>query len=277
MSKKKVISFSGGRTSAYLVNLMRDDPNARFVFMDTGAEHPATYEFVRNVVKHFGIELTCLRVDVNPELGKGNGYKVVSIDDIRQDLEPWRAMIQKYGVPYVGGAFCTDRMKLGPFTKFCNDAFGKGNFETWLGIRADEPNRLSPKPGIRFLAEISDFEKRDILNWWKTQDFDLGIDEWNGNCVFCMKKSDLKLAAAQRDNPAAYLEFVDMLHGESVRVGDKAGSVYQMYRKKRSLEQLIATFDGLTGDEIKERIRGAKMLDSGSCSESCEVFSCSIE
>lgn len=103
MSKKKVISFSGGRTSAYLVNLMRDDPNARFVFMDTGAEHPATYEFVRNVVKHFGIELTCLRVDVNPELGKGNGYKVVSIDDIRQDLEPWRAMIQKYGVPYVGG------------------------------------------------------------------------------------------------------------------------------------------------------------------------------
>lgn len=277
MSKNKVISFSGGRTSAYLVNIMRDDPDARFVFMDTGAEHHATYEFVRNVVKHFGIELTCLRVDVNPELGKGNGYKVVSIDDIRQDLKPWAAMIEKYGVPYVGGAFCTDRMKLGPFTKYCNDAFGKGNFETWLGIRADEPNRLSPKPGIRFLAEISDFEKRDILNWWKTQDFDLGIDEWSGNCVFCMKKSDLKLAAAQRDNPAAYLEFVDMLHGESVRVGDKAGSASQMYRKKRSLEQLIATFDGLTGDEIKERIRGAKMMDTGSCSESCEVFSCSIE
>lgn len=277
MSKKKVISFSGGRTSAYLVNLMRDDPDARFVFMDTGAEHPATYEFVRNVVKHFGIELTCLRVDVNPELGKGNGYKVISIDDIRQDLKPWAAMIEKYGVPYVGGAFCTDRMKLGPFTKYCNDEFGKGNFETWLGIRADEPNRLTPKHGIRFLAEISDFEKRDILNWWSSQDFDLGIDEWNGNCVFCMKKSDLKLAAAQRDNPSAYLEFVDMLHGDRVRVGDKAGSTSQMYRKKRSLEQLIATFDGFTGEEIKERTRGARMMDSGSCSESCEVFSCSIE
>lgn len=273
---KKVISFSGGRTSAYLVALMRNDPDARFVFMDTGAEHPATYDFVRNVAINFGIDLVCLRVDVNPELGKGNGYKIVKIDGIGPDLAPWKAMIEKYGVPYVGGAFCTDRMKLVPFTKYCNDTFGKGNFETWLGIRADEPNRLSPKQGIRYLAEISDFEKIDVLQWWKSQEFDLGIDEWNGNCVFCMKKSDLKLAAAQRDNPGAYFDFIEMIHGDSVRVGERTGDASQMYRKKRSLEQLIAAFDGLTGGEIKERIRGAKMLDSGSCSESCEVFSCAI-
>ena len=277
MGKQVVVSFSGGRTSAYLVWLTKHlGMNAKYVFMDTGAEHPKTYEFVRNVARYFGVEVTCLRVDVNPELGKGNGYSVISIDDIQQDLKPWQKMMEKYGVPYYGGAFCTDRMKLVPFKKYCDDTFGKGNYETWLGIRADEPNRLSQKDGIRYLAEISDFEKQDVLDWWSEQDFDLNLDEWLGNCVFCMKKSDLKLAAAQRDEPGMYLEFLDAINGVSVRTGDKAGSVDSMYRRKRNLEQVVAMFDGSTGAEIKSRLRGAKMMDTGSCSESCEVFSCAI-
>ena len=277
MDKQVVVSFSGGRTSAYLVWLTKNlGMNAKYVFMDTGAEHPKTYEFVRNVARYFGVDVTCLRVDVNPELGKGNGYKIVSLDEINQDLYPWRKMMEKYGVPYYGGAFCTDRMKLVPFKKYCDDTFGKGNYETWLGIRADEPNRLSHKDGIRYLAEISDFEKQDVLDWWSEQDFDLNLDEWLGNCVFCMKKSDLKLAAAQRDEPGMYLEFLDAINGKLVRTGEKAGSVDSMYRRKRSLEQVVAMFDGSTGAEIKSRLRGAKMMDTGSCSESCEVFSCAI-
>lgn len=279
---KHVVSFSGGRTSAYLVHLMQqkkkvDGWDVSYLFMDTGAEHPNTYDFVRNVSKHFGVEITCLRVDINPELGKGNSYNVVSIDEIRQDLHPWKDMINKYGVPYYGGAFCTDRMKLGPFTKYCNDNFGKGNYTTWLGIRADEPKRLSEKHGIRFLAEISDFDKMDVLEWWSGQEFDLGIEEWNGNCVFCMKKSDLKLADAQRDNPGHYIEFLEALDGDDVRTGDNAGSKDSMYRKKRSLQQVVAMFDGSTGSEIKSRIRGAKMTEAGSCSESCEVFNFQID
>ncbi len=282
MSEKvKVVSFSGGRTSAYLVWLMektkRPGEVVVYLFMDTGAEHPKTYEFVRNVVKHFGIDLVCLRVDINPELGKGNGYKVVSIDEIGPDLSPWSEMMKKYGVPYYGGAFCTDRMKLVPFKKYCDDAFGKGNYETWLGIRADEPNRLAKKDGIRYLAEISDFEKQDVLDWWSEQDFDLNLDEWLGNCVFCMKKSDLKLAAAQRDEPWMYIDFIECITSSNVRTGLKAGSASSMYRKKRSLQQVISMFDSSTGDEIKLRIRGGKMVDSGSCSESCEVFACGTQ
>ena len=273
---QKVVSFSGGRTSAYLVWLMEKTKKAGekivYIFMDTGAEHQKTYDFVRAVAKHFAVEIICLRVYVNPELGKANGYTVVSIDEIGPDLKPWSDMVKKYGVPYFGGAFCTDRMKLGPFTKYCNEHFGKGNYEAWLGIRADEPRRLLKKDGIRYLAEISDFDKQDVLDWWGEQDFDLGIDEWLGNCVFCMKKSDLKLAAAQRDEPASYIEFLECINSNEVRVGEKAGSASSMYRRKRSLQQVIATFDCSTGMEIKSRLRGAKMMDSGSCSESCEVF-----
>ena len=278
---KKVVSFSGGRTSAYLVieaiELFGIE-NVDVVSMDTGAEHPMTYEFIRKfhdyILDSYDLEITYLRTNFEAPLGQGNGYHVLSVDKIKPDLKPFKYMIKKYGTPYIGGMFCTDRMKLVPFTKYCNEKYGRGNYETWLGIRADEPKRLTPKKGIRYLAEISDFEKEDILEFWSEMPFDLGINEWLGNCVFCPKKSNLKLAAAQRDEPELYHDFLSMIYSDSVRHDDKTGHWSQMYRGKKSLEQVIGMFDGSTGDEIKARIRGTKSTDTGSCSESCEVFVC---
>ena len=173
------------------------------------------------------------------------------------------------------------------------------------------------KSGVRYLAELGEVEKQDVLDFWSNMPFDLGIDEWNGNCVFCPKKSDLKLAAAYRDNPEEYIEFLDAIGAEDVRKVvtrtqefiDSTGFYFyperfynrswgfrkkviaynaeryeiaakiaskRMYRGKKSLEQVVAMFDGSTGDEIKVRIRGAKMNDTGSCSESCEVFNCDL-
>lgn len=161
-----VVSFSGGRTSAYLVHLMEEQRkagnNVCYIFMDTGCEHPLTYRFIREVLKFWGIPLTVLQVDINPELGQPNGYTEWEPKDIQTRmpvLKPFMDMVKKYGTPYIGGAFCTDRLKLTPFTKYCDDHFGRGNYITWLGIRADEPRRLKPKPGVRYLAELSDFDK----------------------------------------------------------------------------------------------------------------------
>lgn len=325
---KKVVSFSGGRTSAYLCKAMIDKfgrENVDFIYMDTGGEHPNTYEFIRNVNKHFDLNLTCLRGDFSRPIGKGVGYNIVSIDDIGPDLAPFKGMISKYGVPYIGGAFCTDRMKLKPYKKYCDDTYESKNYETWLGIRADEPARVfgsklykslkeiialddedlikmystnhidreeffvmeecvevelfneicrRKTSGIRYMAEISELKKEDVLDFWSKMPFDLDIPEQLGNCVFCPKKSNLKLAAAQRDEPELYHEFLEMLYSDEVRHDDKTGHWSQMYRGKQSLEQVVAMFDGSTGDEIKSRIRGAKMTVTGSCSESCEVFVC---
>ena len=274
---KKVVSFSGGRTSAYLCKLMIEGfgrENVDFVYMDTGAEHPKTYEFIRNVNAEFKLNLVCLRIEFSDTLGVGNSYNEVSIDNIKYDLNPFSEMMIKYGSPYIGGMFCTDRMKLTSFKKYCDNAYGKNNYETWLGIRSDEPNRLTSKKGIRYMAEITDAEKGDVLDFWSEMPFDLEIPEWLGNCVFCPKKSNLKLAAAQRDEPELYLQWLDMLYSDTVRVDDKTGHWSKMYRGNQSLEQLIATFDGSTGDEIKGRIRGSKSTETGSCSESCEVFVC---
>lgn len=251
-----VVSFSGGRTSAYLAHLMRQrDPDTRFVFMDTGAEHPKTYDFIRDAVKHWGIDLVCLRVVVNPELGKGNGYEIVSLDDIGPDLTPWIGMLKKYGTPYVGGEFCTDRMKLGPFRKYCDEHIGRKAYWTWIGIRADEPKRLTSKLRTSYLAEISDFGKQDVLDWWRQQPFDLQIPEHLGNCVFCIKKSIQKIALAAKDEPELAKQFWDILTADDVRaVESRCGTDLVMYRGKNTFDGIIQMFSGDTRDELASRM-----------------------
>ncbi|MDU4943855.1 MAG: phosphoadenosine phosphosulfate reductase family protein [Mixta calida] len=264
---KNVVSLSGGRTSAYLAHIMKEqDPDTEFIFMDTGAEHPKTYEFIRNIVKHWKIRLTCLRVVPNPEMNKPSTYEILSIDQIGPDLEPWKRMLSKYGHPYVGGAFCTDRMKTVPFIKYCDEHFGRGNYTTWLGMRIDEPKRTSPKPGIRYLAEISDFEKQDVIEWWQEQPFDLEIQEHLGNCVFCIKKSLQKVALATKDEPELATQFIQTLQSFDVKP-DKV-----MYRSNNSLEQVIALFSDTGRDELASRMTSMRQYDTGSCSESCEAF-----
>ncbi|WPJ20671.1 phosphoadenosine phosphosulfate reductase [Acinetobacter phage vB_AbaM_AB4P2] len=269
MDMNQVISFSGGRTSAFMtLEVLKIHPEAEVIFMDTGAEHPKTYEFIRNFARHFNVAVTCLRVVPNHEMRKASTYEQLTVDEIGPDLEPWRRMLRKYGHPYVGGAFCTDRMKAVPFTKYCNEKYGKGNYERWLGIRSDEPNRLKNRgDGFHYLADISDFEKQDILDWWSMQQFDLGIQEHLGNCVFCIKKSLQKVALAAKDEPELAAEFWKMIQDEDKK-SDKI-----MYRSNRSLGDVIALFNDVSRDELASRMTSMRQYDTGSCSESCEAFS----
>lgn len=143
-----VVSFSGGRTSAYLVHLLEKRRTKahsallHHIFMDTGAEHPKTYEFIRNVINLWNIPVTLLRVVINPIHRKASTYAEMTQGQLKPDLGPYRDMLKKYGTPYIGGARCTDRMKSVPYTKYCQENFGKKGFNTWLGIRFDEPARL---------------------------------------------------------------------------------------------------------------------------------------
>lgn len=275
---KKVVSFSGGRTSAYLCKLMIEKfgrENVDFIFMDTGAEHPKTYEFIKNVNGFLGLNLTCLRGDFNQDIGVGHSYIVVDIESLKCDFGPFTEMVKKYGTPTVVSGWCTSRMKQEVHDKYCNDKYGKNEYQTWLGIRADEPKRLGNignSDKVKYMAEISDAEKEDVLGYWSEQDFDLNLPEWLGNCVFCFKKSNLKLASAAIDEPELLKQWLAMVENATERGEQARKSRHVMYRKKQTLQQVIATFDGSTGVEIKARIRGGKMIDTNSCSESCEVF-----
>ena len=252
---KHVVSFSGGRTSAYLVYLMEQKRinegwDVEYVFIDTGAEHPKTYDFVRNVAEHFDINLTVLKAKVHPEKGKGNSWQEITLDEMGWDLSTIKAHMAKYGNFTINRPNCTDRLKSVVSDKWRNDKFGKGNFATLLGIRADEQHRIrftdetvdlfdkkhkrNPQ-NIKYLANISSAAKADILEFWSNMPFDLELPEHLGNCVFCIKKSDAKLALAARDEPELYKEWSEALEGEHVRLmpADKYG-IGKAYRKWRT-------------------------------------------
>ena len=68
---KQIVSFSGGRQARSLCSLIKKlHPDAVFVFMDTGAEHPATYDFIRQCNDYFGLNLVCLRTVVSDKWRK---------------------------------------------------------------------------------------------------------------------------------------------------------------------------------------------------------------
>jgi 3'-phosphoadenosine 5'-phosphosulfate sulfotransferase (PAPS reductase)/FAD synthetase len=292
-SKVQVVSFSGGRTSAYMVYLIEQmrktgewTAPTEYIFMDTGAGHPETYEFIKKCVEHFGIELTCLRSSIPKEHGQGPTYKIVSIDDVGQDLTMFLEFMAKYGNPTINRPVCTDKLKTVPSTKYLNEKHGRGNYVRWLGMRADEPNRLKEvdllqmqlfestrKRAYYYLAEISEFTKEDVLDFWEQMPFDLQIEEHLGNCVFCIKKGASKVALAQRDEPEMFDQWNAAINHESVRLmnADKFG-IGHIYRNWLSPEQLIAQFSELTNEELRERIYKEKKFDTGSCSESCEGF-----
>lgn len=57
MKNNLVISFSGGRTSAYMTKYLLDNYAEKYnfyvVFANTGQEHEKTLEFINNCDKHF--------------------------------------------------------------------------------------------------------------------------------------------------------------------------------------------------------------------------------
>ncbi len=276
---KKVVSFSGGRTSAYLCKVMIDTygrDNVDFIYMDTGAEHPKTYEFIKNVNEFFGLELVCLRGNFDSPLGTGATFEVVSVDSIGCDLAPFKSYARKYGTPTVAGANCTSRMKEETHDKYCNEKYGKKGYETWIGIRADEPRRLKgvgKRIDLRYMAEITDAEKPDVLAFWAKQSFDLEIEEHLGNCVFCVKKGANKIALAAREEPELYSQFLGLIDEANDREDlTKKPPKEVMYRNLQTITGIVDVYKDYSINEIRQTIRGMKSLDTGSCSESCEVF-----
>lgn len=125
----------------------------------------------------------------------------------------------------------------------------------------------------RFMAEIMDDEKQDVLDWWNRQPFDLGIPEHLGNCVFCIKKGINKVALAMRDEPEMLSKFREAIMSPDVRVVERHQQENKiMYRKGNSLDSIEEAYSSLTRDEIAATMRGGGGEEPGSCTESCEAF-----
>lgn len=270
------VSFSGGRTSAYmsiwLKENMADRYDMRFVFANTGWEHPDTLRFVNEVDRRYGLGLAWVEAVPRRELGKSTGHRVVTFETASRNGQPFEAVCAAYGLPNMTFQLCNRELKLNTMKSYAQEVLGwkTGSYETAVGIRLDEMRRVKAETAKRerILYPLIDMEpvrKEDVIAFFEDFDWDLRIPEHQGNCIGCFKKSDKKLLTLYREN-AANFDFPIKLDQLYRNVGpNNVPGPRRMYRGHRSAPDLVAEFAQTTADY-------RPTVHDGGCSESCELY-----
>lgn len=208
-SSRLLVSFSGGRTSAFMamwIKLNWSDRDLCFVFANTGKEMPQTLDFVNECDKRWDLGVHWIEYDPQEEWGKKNWYKILDYDTASRNGEPFEKFIAKERIPNAAYPNCSGRLKQYPIHNFVKDAVGWDDYETAIGIRADEVQRInwqSAKENGYVYPLATDYRvSKDYINkWWSNQPFDLELKDYEGNCDFCWKKSKRKLMTMALEHP----------------------------------------------------------------------------
>ena len=177
------ISFSGGRSSGYMLyhilkahNFSLPD-DIQVIFANTGKERPETLEFVHRCEVEWKVNIVWVE---------------------------WDPVAR----------FCTKTLKVWPIEAYCRHELGWKKWSKVLGFRGDETRRViraddckevgtKATTGLQAMYPMweSKVSKEDVLAFWREQPFDLGIEDWQGNCDACFLKSRKKIMRIARLDP----------------------------------------------------------------------------
>lgn len=213
------ISFSGGRTSGYMLWRVLQSNNGlpegvEVCFANTGKEDEATLRFVRDCAERWGVPIRWVEYR-NDE----KGYALVDFETASRNGEPFEAIIRKRSyLPNPVTRFCTVELKIMAMHKHLA-SLGWKHGEGWdqmIGIRADEPSRVAkirarPSPEtsketmVMPLAEAG-VTREEVGAFWCSQPFDLGLSNnkgvtMHGNCDLCFLKGAQQVLSLIRERP----------------------------------------------------------------------------
>jgi 3'-phosphoadenosine 5'-phosphosulfate sulfotransferase (PAPS reductase)/FAD synthetase len=202
-----VISFSGGRTSAYMLwrvlqsnNGLPDD--AVVCFANTGKEEDATLQFVHNCETNWNVPIVWLEFTaIKPK------FRIVDFQTASRAGEPFEQLIKsKKYLPNSVMRFCTTELKVLAIDRYMK-FIGKKDYVTMVGIRADEPRRVAKMRDnkdekITPLATAKITEK-DVWKFWSENSFDLALAKFSGasNCDLCFLKGGKIIQGLIREKP----------------------------------------------------------------------------
>lgn len=211
------VAFSGGRTSAYMlwhlieVNGLDAINSDRVVvtFQNTGREMPETLDFVQECGDRWGVRIVWLEYRPEKPL-----FEVVSHNSASRNGEPFKWLIQrKRYLPNNHQRFCTVEMKVLAARRYAM-SLGWTEWVNAVGIRADESARAKQSDDKRitkwFPLVDASVSKKDVMDFWGGQPFNLRVESGYGNCDGCMLKSEAQLAALARDYPDRHQWWQDM-------------------------------------------------------------------
>lgn len=294
---KLLVSFSGGETSAYMTQLILEHWSFLYddivvAFANTGQEHPETLEFVHRCDTEFGFRTVWVEAEIFPGERKALGHRIVTYETASRDGQPFEAAIAKYGIPNPKFKECTRNLKLNPLRSFARSlGWGsEGEYQTAVGIRADEMGRMSTEAAKRGLVypliRPWPTRKPEINAWWAAHPWRLNIKSYEGNCRWCWKKTFRKHYTLLDQTPEIY-EFPRRMERQYGHVGAEMvkkedGRLPPDYRRtffreNKSVEDLEREYAarkaaGTFTPYHDERLVFDPTLDvGGGCEESCEV------
>ena len=198
--KPAVISFSGGRTSAYLLKRIADAcggrlPDGVFVaFSNTGMERTETLDFVDICSREWGVTIHWLEFLWDAP----HRTHIVDHATASRNGEPYAALIDRKGfLPSQGLRYCTGFLKRDRIESFARHHLRLKRWHSVIGLRADEPRRIwrmrarncGSRTGASAVLPLADAGvcQADVIEWWEQQPFDLGIPSYAGNCDCCFR------------------------------------------------------------------------------------------
>lgn len=261
ISGTTVVSFSGGRTSAYMLRQVLDNnddlSDLVITFANTGKEHPATLEFVRKCAERWSVPIVWLEFRDDDA-----GFAVVDYATASRQGEPFEALIRKRKyLPNPVTRFCTIDLKIRIIHKYLR-SLGLSTEETpvdmMTGIRADEPRRVvkirhrrstSESKWATMVMPLADagVGVQDVTDFWAGQPFDLMLPTINGrtlegNCDLCFLKGAKQvysIIASDRDEPIRKGDWWARMESSVVSGGKFTGDGARFRSDRPSYQQMI--------------------------------------
>jgi 3'-phosphoadenosine 5'-phosphosulfate sulfotransferase (PAPS reductase)/FAD synthetase len=233
------ISFSGGRTSAYMLwralqaNGGLPDDTA-VIFTNTGREAEATLQFVVEVSRRWSVPIRWA------EYRPGFTFAEVDYATASREGEPFEALIRDKGLylPNPVERFCTVELKVRTAERLLRSE-GWSEWDSMLGMRADEPIRVAKirampvmkeSPGVERCVPLAaaGITKAHVRDFWASQPFDLALPidydgtTIDGNCDGCFLKSPHQRVSAMQRNPRMpvwWIRMEDLTGGKFTKDG----------------------------------------------------------
>ena len=229
-----LISFSGGRTSGYMLKMILDahggilPDGVHVCFANTGKEREETLRFVHECETRWSVRVHWLEwVPPPPRRKKGEPKRDFIADNAcrfngvgyysaARNGEPFAELIRrKQYLPNSQMRYCTIELKIRIMIAFMR-AQGFRKWTNVIGLRADEMMRVfkaieRTKGGkepysiaIPMATQAGGMvRQRDVQTFWKAQPFDLGIHSADGNCDLCFLKARQSRARRIRQDPSS--------------------------------------------------------------------------
>lgn len=281
---KLLVSFSGGETSAYmskwLIENKSDHYEMVFVFANTGEEAEETLQFVDQCDKTWDLNMVWVEALVNYEKNKGTRHKIVDFNTASRKGEPFEDVIKKYGLPNTNYPHCNREMKLAPIHSYIK-SIGWKDYETAIGIRADEFDRMSENQKqfklIYPLIKDHPMTKQKINFWWSKQSFRLNLKSYQSNCKTCWKKSFRNLMHIAKENPE-WFDFFKRMESKYAHIkidGHNANQSYFFRGQKTvgDIFEMANNWNGKAHDNNADVNYQIDLFDLIDEMESCDIFS----